>query len=407
MANILLDNYKNDPAWAETIKLYSGLFDSQAERTHFIIELAESDILLAAECKVGSINNELEITSKINSLAISQNYLEGLVSASAIKSLYLINRPDSILKFLISYGASEKHHMPTFLEISNSNDIDFILEFAGIVIDEIQGNPKLKENEKKKLKTFLYWIIFNISISLNSFDAITLHKIRNICRFFETEKLYKSLLNLIYRFNLTENSIYTLDKVDEIIAILFKNNKFLDIYKLIEIFGLNQKYTPERAIENAFKEGTIFYIEQIVGISDVFKLNLDLEEIVIRWRNEIERFVPKKRKRILSQLENFSVKHNINSKCIVKNDENQENLSLRGTIVECTIVKIIPSHIFLKIKGDIRNASIYIGELSNMKTETIFDFEYNGSKLYIGQKIMAKVKGIDNQNRVNLTIKGI
>ena len=47
MNKILLDKYKNDPTWSETIKLYSGLFDSQDKREDFILNIAESDILLS------------------------------------------------------------------------------------------------------------------------------------------------------------------------------------------------------------------------------------------------------------------------------------------------------------------------------------------------------------------------
>ncbi len=47
MAKINLDKYKSDPAWSETIKLYSGLFDSRNDREQFILNLAESDVLLA------------------------------------------------------------------------------------------------------------------------------------------------------------------------------------------------------------------------------------------------------------------------------------------------------------------------------------------------------------------------
>lgn len=65
MDNKLLYEYKNDSIWAETIKLYSGLFESQNQRESFIRDLSQTNILLSAECKMTSIKDEEELENEI------------------------------------------------------------------------------------------------------------------------------------------------------------------------------------------------------------------------------------------------------------------------------------------------------------------------------------------------------
>lgn len=73
MAKILLDKYKNNPVWAETIKLYSGLFDANVEREVFLSNLIESDIILAVECESASVKDEVNIQNKI--VSVAENHL--------------------------------------------------------------------------------------------------------------------------------------------------------------------------------------------------------------------------------------------------------------------------------------------------------------------------------------------
>ncbi|MBK9463067.1 MAG: S1 RNA-binding domain-containing protein [Sphingobacteriales bacterium] len=78
------------------------------------------------------------------------------------------------------------------------------------------------------------------------------------------------------------------------------------------------------------------------------------------------------------------------------------------TIVTCQITNLIKSHVFVKIEGDDRKASIHIGELASKYTSDIFEFEYEGVKLHIGQTLRARVVGIINQqNHIQLSLKNI
>jgi len=72
MDNNLLEKHKNDPAWAEVMRLYSGLFDTQDERETFILDVAEEDTSLATECKLSSGNEEFFLKNSILTKAIKQ-----------------------------------------------------------------------------------------------------------------------------------------------------------------------------------------------------------------------------------------------------------------------------------------------------------------------------------------------
>ena len=61
----------------------------------------------------------------------------------------------------------------------------------------------------------------------------------------------------------------------------------------------------------------------------------------------------------------------------------------------------------MKIEGDNRRASIHIGELASKYISDIFQFEYEGVKLHIGQTLRARVVGIDEQNHIQLSLKNI
>jgi hypothetical protein len=70
MYKIVLDKYKNDLVWAETIKLYSGLFDTQEERGDFIITLSQEDNSLAADCELSSVHTNANTIENLTTIAV-------------------------------------------------------------------------------------------------------------------------------------------------------------------------------------------------------------------------------------------------------------------------------------------------------------------------------------------------
>jgi hypothetical protein len=89
MDKIVLDKYKNDPAWAETIKLNSGLFDTHKERADFIITLSQADTSLAADCELSSVHTNANTIENLKSIAVLK-YLNGKLTV-AILHLVLLN----------------------------------------------------------------------------------------------------------------------------------------------------------------------------------------------------------------------------------------------------------------------------------------------------------------------------
>lgn len=65
MDKLVLDKYKNDPAWTEIIRLYSGLFDNPEDKVNYIIDLADYSLLQAYEASLGSIKTDIQIENII------------------------------------------------------------------------------------------------------------------------------------------------------------------------------------------------------------------------------------------------------------------------------------------------------------------------------------------------------
>ncbi|WP_285269192.1 hypothetical protein [Kaistella rhinocerotis] len=103
MAKALLDKYKNDPAWAETIKLYSGLFDTQEERGDFIIDLSQSDTSLAADCELSSTQKNANTTENLKDIAVLK-YLNGK------------EKPDLITETIVILKLGDENYFLDFLE---------------------------------------------------------------------------------------------------------------------------------------------------------------------------------------------------------------------------------------------------------------------------------------------------
>ncbi|MBL7787782.1 MAG: hypothetical protein JNM36_17875 [Chitinophagales bacterium] len=97
-------------------------------------------------------------------------------------------------------------------------------------------------------------------------------------------------------------------------------------------------------------------------------------------------------------------KSQFNHLCRMNNKYNR--LLKKNSIISCKLTQIYKNRVFVKIENEARPASIYIGELANKRIENIFDFEYNGEKLHIGQKLVARVISIDSRlGRINLSLK--
>ncbi len=107
MNNDLLQKHLNDPAWAEVIRLHSGLFDTQEERENFILDLAETDILLAVECKMSSVETESRMVDLLKS-KIQINNTDDVCFVEKFMSIIEFRDWNALAKIFATQGIMKK-----------------------------------------------------------------------------------------------------------------------------------------------------------------------------------------------------------------------------------------------------------------------------------------------------------
>lgn len=228
MDKAVLDRYKNDPAWAETIKLYSGLFDSGNDREQFIVNLAESDVLLASECKNSSTVEESSISDSIEekcqSILLRPNEPENF--SNALKALANINKNNLIKEFIQSVKPDKIEFLRNVMSI-----LPYDKSSLELLILILNSNPQ------SYIKTFL-----NILTNLER-ESIYLEResIEVIFKLLLTDNKIKVKYALqFYRLNL--NFINPLSYTEEAEAKLIYFDEFQDLIDWVNIFELKIKY---------------------------------------------------------------------------------------------------------------------------------------------------------------------
>lgn len=542
MGKNILDKYINDPDWDEVMRLYSGLFDTQDERENFILDLAETDILLATECKTSSWEEEGNLKSKIrNNIidAIKFNTYDIKLSVSLLELELYQDLEDNVLKYLIFIRHGDKKFIKALINYKEQDwlslieflvknnkphSISFVLlallkisyplndkskcqkiydmmydlnwkiqirslifistvkldlfsdtlHFLKLIISKILFKKKEKNTRSQstvydKNRTWTVSVRYNlfsdIEIIDNLYDSqgslhckilLKISKKSELSNSYLIEKLilggnylaflmiYKNnpiilenfgfnylVINLIKsnnrhllkfaiilskKENLFSNTqIRTIyDNENDIIrkSIIYKiygdkillNNADIDVSKQKFILFFNQSFligstfplkdlTSSVFTSTGLKISTLF--DDVISNKDEFHLLL-LNHKVIEIRNSDEA-------KILKNIDTFIF--NVNNNLI--KEINEHKTINKGNIVECSVKKIIYKIIFVHIHRHNCPASINIGELTNQRLANIHDFEYNGEKLYIGQKLIAKVISIDEQGRINLSLKQV
>lgn len=228
MDKAVLDKYKNDPAWAETIKLYSGLFDSGNDREQFIVNLAESDVLLASECKNSSTVEESlisdSIEEKCQSILLRPNEPENF--SNALKALANINKNNLIKEFIQSVKPDKIEFLRNVMSI-----LPYDKSSLELLILILNSNPK------SYIKTFL-----NILTNLER-ESIYLEResIEVIFKLLLTDNKIKAKYALqFYRQNL--NFVNPLSYTEEAEAKLIYFDELQDLIDWINIFELKIKF---------------------------------------------------------------------------------------------------------------------------------------------------------------------
>lgn len=369
MDRIVLDKYKNDPTWAETIKLYSGLFDCQEYRDAFIINLSNSDLLLAAQCKTSSISKEENLHSLILEKCKSNNLKNVIENKN--RQIYL-------------------NTLTALIELSELDE----------VTNQLSKITKPSTKTHKKL-------IENIVVSLSHHNLKIFLKLLS----FQNPSLFSWAYKIADKNLLIEDETWINNLLTEnITAGKYDSKAFIRFFHYLNIDNENLKRDLET---NLILHINLIIEGNFVGESRNKKyllmlyilLNIKLTELQILEKLTIEKI---KLKEIISLKNKLSVileGINVKGKTHENNNENANIKHNVGDLVVCQVIKIVPSRIFVKTSN--HNASIYIGELSDKFISNINEFLYNGIKIYIGQEITAVVISIDKQKRINLSLKGL
>jgi hypothetical protein len=363
MDKALIDKYKNDPAWAETIKLYSGLFDSQEKREDFISNIADSNVLLAAQCKSNSIDSEITLCNNIEKKIEYDETSSEREIANGWLTLIELDKSEKLRNNIAQY--KKKHSkLPNIIDRlvdnqSNENVFEFYSVLASL-------HERLSSKEKRRLREILQ----------------KLKDINQDIQFF----------------------------INKLIAISSPSN-ITEIRKIIEEVGINKNKSKDSksivaSIDSLIKQNKPLSIKQAILLVHQYELkeHFDIIKLIQKLINFKTSFALKHSSILIQKLNLENDFQKLNT--ITENKTNIKN-ECTEKLICCTITNIIPTRVFVKIKGDERLASIYIGDLDNKRIEDIFGFKYKGTPLHQGQELFVKIKNIDNQNRINLSMKDI
>ena len=180
--------------------------------------------------------------------------------------------------------------------------------------------------------------------------------------------------------------------------------------------SLNKAATNEDAVWNHLEElkesgevlaltvggvvngGVIVYVEGIRGFIPASLLSTKYVEDLNVWlQKDVEAKIitvePEEQRLVLSAKA-------VEQEKARKERENKINELKVGTVVEGTVENIMPYGAFVDIGGG-REGLLHISKISNKRVEKVEDV------LAVGDEIKVKVYEIDNQDRINLTMKDL
>ncbi len=228
-----LDKYKNDPAWAEIIKLYSGLFDSENDREQFIVNLAESDVLLASECK--------------NSSTVEENPISNSIEEKCQSILLKTNEPENFSNALKALANINKNNLiKDFIQSVKPNKIEFLRNVMSIL-----------PYDKSSLELLI--------LILNS----------------NPQSYIKSFLNILT--NLERESIYLeRESIEEIFKLLLTDNKIKAKYAL-QFYRQNLNFINTLSYKE-YAEAKFIYFDELQDLIDwknIFELKIKFKDVIL------------------------------------------------------------------------------------------------------------------------------
>lgn len=144
-----LYKYINDSSWAEVIRLYSGLFEETNDRCAFVINLADNNVLLAAECKNSSTQIEEEISVSLKTISFNKAkvFVDHNASSQAFEALLELNGFNEVEQILSEIKIPRRDLKNAISTFVISAYYEHLISFLANVIN----------NDNKQNKNVLDW----------------------------------------------------------------------------------------------------------------------------------------------------------------------------------------------------------------------------------------------------------
>ncbi|OHT45857.1 hypothetical protein [Flavobacterium tructae] len=169
--NILTEKI-DDSNWSEVIHLYSGLFENINDRQEFVIDLSEVNILLAAECKMTSINEEENIEVEILKRAFysykdNDDYLS-IVTLLKMQEYYIATD-----LFNYKFDLKINQNIAINAILRNTEPLDFINQISKKLSKEVLSNIIQIVSKNTADKDYKYYL--SLSKVINNENVLELY----------------------------------------------------------------------------------------------------------------------------------------------------------------------------------------------------------------------------------------
>lgn len=262
---------KNPNSWSEVIRLYSGLFETNGEREEFIIDLSKSDILLAAECKTSSLNEERALTTNIVRCITSNKPNDDYRLAKSLLALVELKEMETLRDLLFKYKP-QRGALPKILSVIQSNfDIDLFIAFYSVIVSlphristkekrTIRNTLKSLQDQKRDIYHYINSLIYAASPS-------NITELREIAS------------EIPYKFSPVEKD----ERVIAAVRKLIKDNKPLSIKQaltLIKENNLGEIFEPATLIKKLLSFKSSFAEKHAKNFIAKFNLSNDFSEFI-------------------------------------------------------------------------------------------------------------------------------
>jgi len=181
MKNEILTHLTDDPVWAEVISLYSGLFENKEDRKEFIIDISKTNLILAADCKSTSLEEEDEILDYIilNCAQRFKNHGEAAAIFTLIKleEYFIIDillgntgKINDAILYLLKNNAEITEYLKFILpklKVETANELMTLIKTNGYVLNRDYYFMLISLKDDEKELNEIYHEMINIDIEPN------------------------------------------------------------------------------------------------------------------------------------------------------------------------------------------------------------------------------------------------